>query len=123
MLVISPRGDGGMGRYYGGSGVFDGISRKMFSSGIRKAISSGAKSAIAHKVADAVVNGAASATQKAAESAANEAIGAVTSSVKKLVTGQKRSPPPVELVVPIVLPKRKKKNIDNIIDGSGIVLD
>ena len=63
MLVIYRRGsrrDGGMRRYYHGSGMFDEIGRTLFSSGIKKAISSGTSSAIAHKVADAVVNGASS---------------------------------------------------------------
>ena len=50
-----------MGRYYyRGSGTFDAIARKLFSSGIKKVISSGTSSAIAHKVADVVVNGATS---------------------------------------------------------------
>ena len=57
MLVIEQRGgggggDGGMGRYYGGSDIFDSFSRKMLASGLKKAISSGAKSVIAQKVAE-----------------------------------------------------------------------
>ena len=74
MLVVKPRGS----RRYGGSGIFDAISRKMAS---KKAISTGARSAIAQRVADVVVDGATSATQKAVEGAVN----------KVKVLGKKRS--------------------------------
>ena len=59
MLVVAPRGGDGRRQYwYGGSGIFDAISRKMLSSGLKKGVSTGARSVIAQKVADAVVNGA-----------------------------------------------------------------
>ena len=110
MLVVKPRG----GHRYGGSGIFDAISRKMLSSGFKQAISTGAKSAIAQKVVDAVVNGATSATQKAVEGAVNEAINKVT------VLGKKRSSPsPQEEETS----PAKKINISSLIDGSGIVFD
>ena len=130
MLVIAPRG-GGTRRYcYGGSGIFDTISRKMMASGFKKAISSGAKSAIAQKVADAVVNGATSATQKAVEGAVKEAINTVKPYVKdslqKLVSRKR----PHNTTTTITPPpysgynvKKSKININSLIDGSGIVLD
>ena len=144
MLVIHRRGSccGGMERYYHGSGMFGEIGRKLFSSGIQKAISSGTSSAIAHKVADAVVNGATSSTSKkvadaiikevvsaagkASANAVNTAIDSVVNKVKK----KKRSYPVVQqphseaysIVVPSPL-KRKKIDIDSLIDGSGIVYD
>ena len=139
MLVIKPRGgNSGMGRFNAaGSGIFDSISRKMFASGLKKAISTGARSVVAQKVADAVVNGATSASQKAAESIVNEAINTVKpivkDSLKKLVTGQKRSAAVAALplsIIPTTLPesvviKKKKPDIDinSLINGSGIVFD
>ena len=145
MLVIHRRGScrGGMGRYYHGSGMFGEIGRKLISSGIKKAISSGTSSAIAHKVADAVVNGATSSTSKkvadaiikegvsavgkASANILNTAIDSVVNKVKK----RKRPHPVVQqqphseaysIVVPTPL-KRKKIDIDSLIDGSGIVYD
>ena len=119
---------------YTGSGMFDTLGRKLFSSGLKRVISSGASSAIAHKVADAVVNGAKSATRKAAEFAAKEAISAVTPYVKdtvKKIVGLKRSlapvatdpsPPPLHQVDSINL-KKARLDINSLIDGSGIILD
>ena len=146
MLVIHRRGSccGGMGRYYHGSGMFGEMGRKLFSSGIKKAISSGPSSAIAHKVADAVVNGATSssakkvadaiikegvsAVGKASANILNTAIDSVVNKVKK-----KKRPHPVvqqhhseaySIAVPSSPPlKRKKIDIDSLIDGSGIVYD
>ena len=134
MLVVKPRG-GGKKRYrYGGSGIFDTLSRKLFSSGLKTAISTAAKSAIAQKVANAVVNGASSATQKAVEGAVNEAI----NKVKPYVLGKKRpatavssssssSHQPSSLPTPTVAEgkevKRRKININSLISGSGIVFD
>ncbi len=134
MLVIAPRG-GGTRRYcYGGSGIFDTISRKMMASGFKKAISSGAKSAIAQKVADAVVNGATSATQKAVEGAVKEAINTVKPYVKdslqKLVSRKGPHNTSTTTTTTITPPpssgynvKKSKININSLIDGSGIVLD
>ena len=138
MLVIKSRGRG-MRRYcYGGSGVFDTIGRKMFSSGLKTAISSSAKSAIAQKIADAVVNGATSATQKAAETAVNEVINTVTPYVKKSVkklAGKKRPlnlvgqhieakiPKAAKTAVKHIVSKIPQIDINSLIDGSGIVLD
>ena len=139
MLVIQRRGSslGGMGRYYQGSGMFDTIARKLFSSGIKKVISNGASSSIAHKVADAVVNGATSSTSKKvadaivkeATSAAGKASAsavktAIDSVVNKVVKGVKR-PAAIEssIIVHQQPSKRKKINIDSLIDGSGIIYD
>ena len=142
MLVIHRRGSslGGMGRYYRGSGMLDTIARKLFSSGIKKVISNGTSSAIAHKVADAVVNGATSSTSKKladaivkeATSAAGKASAsavktAIDSVVNKVVKGGVKRPPAVESSIAVhqqpSLAKRKKINIDSLIDVSGIIYD
>ena len=75
MLVVKHRGGGSR---YGGSGIFDAISRRMLSSGFKKAISTGAQN-----MADAVVNRATSTTQKVVEGAVNEAINKVNVLEKK----------------------------------------
>ena len=128
MLIIHRDGScaGGMKRYHG-SGMFDAIGRKLFSSGI-KAITSTTSKAIAHKVADAAVNravstskilgdavikGASSAAQNAASNAVNFAIDSVIERVRK-------PPPPDPVVVP---PLKRKKYIDSLVNGSGIVFD
>ena len=85
MLVVATRGDGRRQYCYGGSGIFDAISRKMLSSGFNKAISTSARFAIVQKVADVVVNGATSATQKVVEGAVKEAINTATLYVKESV--------------------------------------
>ena len=141
MLIVIRSGgvNGGLRRYYRGSGMFATIARKLFSSGIKKAISSGASSAMAHKVADAVVNGATSTSKKVADAIVKEAASAagkasaravntaIDSVVKKV--GKKRPAAPVataprNLAEPcIVVPKRRKIHINSVIDGSGIVYD
>ena len=137
MLIIQRRGSfrGGMGRYYHGSGTFDAIARKLFSSGIKKVISSGTSSAIAHKVADALVNGATSTSKKVADAIAKEVTSASASAVKKAidsvvkkVRGRTKRPPvaaaePAGIVVQPPTLKRKKIHIASLIDGSGIVYD
>ena len=137
MLVIYRRGvsrrDGGMRRYYQGSGMFDEIGRTLFSSGIQKAISSGTSSAIAHKVADAVVNGATSTSKRVADAIIKEAVSAagkastnaVNSVIDSVVSKVKKRPYPVQpqaysAATPL---KRNKIDIDSLIDGSGIVYD
>ena len=143
MLVIHRRGSslGGMGRYYRGSGMFDTIARKLFSSGIQKVISNGTSSAIAHKVADAVVNGATSTTvKKVADAIVKEATSAagkasasavktaIDSVVNKVVKrGGVKRPAALESSIAVhqqqPSAKRKKINIDSLIDGSGIIYD
>ena len=118
MLVIKPKS--GKRRGYGGFGIFDKISRKIFSSGAKRAISSAAKSAIAQKVANAVVNGATSATQKAVEGAVNEAI---NTHVKPYISSKLKKRPAVSREEVAVETKRPKLNINDLIDGSGIVFD
>ena len=139
MLVIQRRGsssDGGMRRYYRGSGMFDAIAQRLLSSGIKKVISNGTSSAIAHKVADAVVNGATSSTSKkvvdaivkeatsAAGKASASAVKTAIDSVVKKVKGIKR-PVAESPIITSQQPssKRKKINIDSLIDGSGIIYD
>ena len=131
MLVIKkPRGGGTRTYQYGGSGIFDAICSKMFSSGLKKAISRGAQSVLGQKVADAVVKGAVTATEKATHAAVNEAINTLTPYVKeslqKVITGKKR---PVEKINPSPTTpsentaKISKLDINSLIDGSGIVFD
>ena len=136
MLVIHRRGSslGGMGRYYQGSGVFDAITRKLFSSGIKMFISNGTSSAIAHNVADVVVNGATSTSKKVADAIVKEATSAAGKasasavktaivSVVNKVKGVKRSAAESSIAVhqQPSLAKKKRINIDSLIDGSGIV--
>ena len=134
MLVVAPRGDGRRQYCYGGSGIFDIISRSMLSRGFKKVISTNARSAIAQKVADVVVNGATSATQKAVEGAVNEAINAATPYVKESVqnlisrkrphTGTTTTITTTTTTIPSGYDVKKPKiNITSLIDGSGIVLD
>ena len=89
MLVIRARGScaGGL-RRYSGSGMFDAIGRKLFSSGFTKVISSGVNSAIAHKVVDVVVNGATSASQKVGKASAGQK--AVESAVNNAINSTKK---------------------------------
>ena len=138
MLVIHPRGTssfhGGMGRYYHGSGIVEGIGRGLFSRGdIKKAISSGASSAIAHKVVDAVVNGPAGETSKKAANAivkeveagkasANAAFDSIVNQVNK-TKQQKKRPHQSSQSAEATLQKINKIDIDRLIDGSGIVYD
>ena len=116
---------GGMRRYYRGSGMIEDIGRKLFSSGIKKALSSGTTSAIAHKVVDAVVNGAASETSKEVVNAiAKEVISAAgkasANAVFDSIANKKKRSADTYTAVPL---KRKKNDIDSLIDGSGIVYD
>lgn len=116
---------GGMRRYYRGSGMIADIGRKLFSSGIKKALSSGTTSAIAHKVVDAVVNGAASETSKEVVNAiAKEVISAAgkasANAVFDSIANKKKRSADTYTAVPS---KRKKNDIDSLIDGSGIVYD
>ena len=133
MLIIHRTGGcrgGGLGRYYQGSGMFDEIARTLFSGGIKKAISSGTSSAIAHKVVDAVVNGATSTSKRLADAIIKEAVStagkvstnAVNSVIDSVVNKVKKRPLQQTDPEAIAL-KRKKINIDNLIDGSGIVYD
>ena len=65
------------------------------------------------EVGKAVVKGATSAGQKAAESGVNN--------TRKWIVGRKRSIQ--SLADPIIVPQKRKLDIDSSIDGSGIVLD
>ena len=128
MLIIRRDGScaGGMQRYHG-SGIIDAIGRKLFSSGI-KAITSTTSKAIAHKVADAAVNRAVSTSKilgdaviKGATSAAqNAASNAVNSAFDSVIERVRKPPPPDPIVVP---PLKRKKYIDSLVNGSGIVFD
>ena len=121
MLVIKPRGGGRKIYRYGGSGIFDAITKKLFSSGLKTAIKSGAKSAIAQKVADAVVNGANNATKKAVEDTVNDVINnKVKPYMIKKLTGKRK---PTSVQDEEGVRKKLKVNINSLIDGSGIVLD
>ena len=118
-LVIKPKS--GKRRGYGGNGMFDTISRKIFSSGAKQVISSAAKSAIAQKIANAVVNGATSATQEAVKGAINETINGY---VKPYISSKLKKKRPVSSIEEeVVESKRPKLNINDLINGSGIVFD
>lgn len=120
MLVVKARGGGKKKYQYGGSGIFDAITKKIFQGSLKSAISTGAQSAIGQKIADAVVNGATTATKKAVENTLNNAI-----SKAKSLTIQKPLKRKQERLEPTITPSSKKAkiNINTLIDGSGIVLD
>ena len=117
MLLIQPRGGGKKQYRYGGSGIFDSLTRKLFSSGMKNVINTAAKSAITQKVANAVVNGAASTAENAVKKALN-------STINRIKQGRKRSPPIIiEGEQPQQEVKKAKVDINSLINGSGIVLD
>ena len=118
MLVIKPKSEKRRG--YGGDGMFDTISRKIFSSGTKRVINNAAKSAIAQKVANAVVNGATSATQKAVEGAVNEAINGY---VKPYISSKLKKRPAPKEATEASKTKKSKVNINDLINGSGIIFD
>ena len=138
MLVVKSRG-GGEKRYrYGRSGIFDTLSRKLFSSGVKNVISTAAKSAIGQKVTIAVVNGASSATQKAVKSATNDSLNnrvkpyllssTTRSGKKRSATTPSSSSAAAAASVASPLEgergvKKSKIDINSLINGSGIVLD
>ena len=110
--------------------MLDAVGRQLFSRGFKRAISSGVNSDLTHKVADDVVNGATSTSQKVGKavikgemSAGQKAVGSVVNyaiySTKKWIVGKKRS----SVVDPIIVPQKRKLDIDSLTDGSGIVLD
>ena len=128
---------GGEKRYrYGRSGIFDTLSRKLFSSGVKNVISTAAKSAIGQKVTIAVVNGASSATQKAVESAINDSLNnrvkpyllssTTRSGKKRSATTASSSAAAASVASPLEGErgvKKSKIDINSLINGSGIVLD
>ena len=89
-------------------------------------------SALAHKVVDAVVNGATATSQKVgkavvkdATSAGQKAVESVVNNdfTKKWIVGKKRSTQPSSVTDQIIAPQKRKRDIDSLIDGSGIVLN
>ena len=119
MLVIKPRGGGKKQYRYGGSGIFDSLTRNLFSSSMKNVINTAAKSAITQKVANAVVNGATSSAEKAIKEVVNSTINRIkqgnkrqraTADIEKEQQGQQEG-------------KRAKVDINSLINGSGIVLD
>ena len=124
MLVVKPRGGGGRHYQYGGSGIFDTLSRTLLSSSMKSAINTAAKSAVAQKVANAVVNGATSATETAVKDLVNN----TTKRVKSYIAGKKRPQDhqqqiPASEVVGKQEVKKSKIDFDSLVNGSGIVLD
>ena len=118
------RAAGGL-RRYNGSGIFSSIGRKLFSSGLKKVINVAAKANLPQKIANVVVNGAQSAGQKLGTTV-GEKIGKVAGekvvdSVKK--TLKRKLTPPAEQQVVAPPSKKAKIDIDQLINGSGIVFD
>ena len=117
MLKISSRGGGKRQYQYGGSGIFDSLTRKLFSSGMKNVINTAAKSAITQKVANAIVNGATSEAEKAVKEAVN-------STINRIKQGRNR-----KITVPTAIEgehqedKKARVDINSLINGSGIVLD
>ena len=122
MLVIHRNGR----RNHKGSGMFSAIAKKLLSGGV-SAISRGASSAMMHKVGDAVVKGAATTSKRVADAVIQEAANTAGKATARAVNAtidsfvdrvRKRPAPPPE---PIVV--KRRKIIDSVIDGSGIVYD
>ena len=116
MLKIPSRGGGKRQYRYGGSGIFDSLTRQLFSRGIKNVISNAAKTAITQKVANAVVNGATSTAEKAIKEV-------VKGTINRIKQGRKRN-----ITLPTIEDQGDKKakidiDINSLINGSGIVLD
>lgn len=117
MLKIPSRGGGQKQYRYGGSGIFDSLTSKLFSSGIKNVISNAAKTAITQKVANAVVNGATATAEKAIKEG-------IEGAISRIKQGRKR-----KITVPAIEDQQDKKkakvdiDINSLINGSGIVLD
>ena len=103
-----------MGRNPEGSGVLSSIASKLLSGGV-DAISRGASSAVLHKVGDAVVKGAVTTGTRVADAVIQEAGARAVRAVNAAV--RKRPAPPSPIIV------KRRKIIDGVIDGSGIVYD
>ena len=116
MLKIPPRGGGKKQYRYGGSGIFDSLTRKLFSTGMKNVINTAAKSAITQKVANAVVNGAASTAEKAIKEVVNDTINHIKQGRKRAISSPSIKGEHQEV-------KKAKVDINSLINGSGIVLD
>ena len=116
MLKVPPRGGGKKLYRYGGSGIFDSLTKKLFSAGMKNVINTAAKSAITQKVANAVVNGAASTAENAIKEVVNDTINHIKRGRKRVISS------PVSKGVPQEV-KKAKVDINSLINGSGIVLD
>ena len=120
MLKIPPRSGGKKQYRYGGSGIFDSLTRKLFSTGMKNVINTAAKSAITQKVANAVVNGATSTAEKAIKEVVNDTINHIKQGRKRKHTLPVSSASEGEHQKD---KKAKVVDINSLINGSGIVLD
>lgn len=117
MLKVPPRGGGNKKYQYGGSGIFDSLTRKIFSTGMKNVINTAAKSAITQKVANAVVNGATSTAEKAIKEVVNDTIKHIKQGRKRVISSPTIQGNQHQEV------KKAKVDINSLINGSGIVLD
>ena len=135
-LVLKKQRGGGPRRYrYGGSGIFDGLIQRLFSSGVKSVINRGVNSVVAHKLANTVVNGATTVAKKTANAALNgatqavleravkEVVNTVTPYVKKKLIGVVKKKTKVgdkrHAASPTTQPPAAKRiNINSLIDGS-----
>ena len=120
MLLVKPKRSKRIYSFYTGGGVFSDLTKKFFSKGIKDVINTAAKSAIAQKVTNAVVSGATTEAEKALKNA-------VSDTVNHLKSKRKRKNPTAVTTAAVSdlvsAGKKAKININNLINGSGIVLD
>ena len=112
MLIINSRRGttaGGL-RRYGGGDVFSSIGR----SGMKRIINKAANSSAAQKIANAVVDGAHQGVVKVVEDAKEFVTNKLKQIRKRPSTSKQESKTPT---------KREKIDINQFVDGSGIILD
>ena len=131
-LVIRNRYGSAAGglRRYNGSGIFSSIGRKLFSSGLKKVINVATEANLPQKLADAVVNGAQSAGQKIGKAAGQKAAKVGGNKVRSFINEKipksvkkKRQLAPKEQQLISPPSKQQKIDINDLINGSGILFD
>ena len=107
-------------RRYRGEGIFSSIGRKLFSSGLKKVITVASNVNLPQKIADVVVNGAKTGGEKLGTLAGEK----LTQTILRKKGKRKRSPPiDRSLEKESRNNKKKKLDIDRLINGSGIIIE
>jgi len=130
MLVIIPKRSNRLYYHnYIGGGILSDLTKRLFSSGVKDVINTAAKSAIAQKVTNAVVSGATTEAEKALKNAVTKGVNHLKRKRKPTATYTKSSQSSTATKVEVEsidCSKKKKKpkvNINNLINGSGIIFD
>ena len=139
-LVIRNRYGSAAGglRRYNGSGIFSSIGRKLFSSGLKKVINVATKANLPQKIADFAVNGAQSVGQKIGKTAGRKVAKFAGDKIQSFVSDKfqstidnkerksvkkKRQLASEEQQLLAPPTKQVKIDVNQLIDGSGILLD